>query len=461
MRDARPDRRQVLAALSLASAAGPAGRSSDPATMLASSQRGPGQYRIEDFGAVGDGRSDDSAAFERALASISAGAILLLSAGRQYRLTRSLVFTRPVMLCGGTKEHTRLIFDDGHYAKLGGQHAALILPHERSGEAGNTARRTVLSGFSIVRQGRRSGMLHGCLIAAPVYLSEVDVNGFEGNGFHVEAESGRIRGNANGGSFMNCSAKENVGHGFFFYGNDANACLLLGARAFDNRKDGFHDASLLGNTYVASEADGNLGAGYASIKTTPNRSIFIGCYAEPSQRYDLNKRNVVLGGLGHFHGQGGVMARALPSGDLFSRMGQVFAPDEESATSGAASLRISSDGLDLRHGDGQRVRLMKLLSANYVDILNGDQPLIRFPARQVAGNVSDQRPWLPAGFAVGDSGHSAIVGAGTAPPRKGQFAAGALWLNEAPEPGGFVGWICVASGQPGRWYSFGRIETNS
>lgn len=461
--DMLPSRRELLASLGTAAAAQLVDHDSNVPEAKGLVER----YRIETFGARGDGVTDDTAAFERALAKTPAGGRIELGEGRSYRLARSLVITKPLAIVGGIKEKTRLLFGDGRYATLGGLAAAVILPHEkgRGMSSGQTARRSSLSGFTVSWVGEQGTALHGLLISAPVYLNEIDVMSFPGDGFRIEAESEAIGGNANGSSFMNCSAIGNSGNGFSFYGNDANACLLLGSRAFENRLCGFYDASLLGNTYVAGEVDGNLKAGFSSTRSGPNRSVFIGCYSEPNQIYDLNHRNLVLGALGHMPGNSAACIRALPSGELFGGTGQVFAENEAVAAAlvdaAGRYVRIGMDGLDLRSADGQRIRFTKLLSPNYVDLLNGEHPLIRLPMGAVAGNVTEQRPWLPSGFAVGGNGRSGILGAGPRPPASGTFDVGALWLNDTPRPGQFVGWVCVSHGQPGQWLPFGRIENGS
>lgn len=458
MFDIHPDRRQLLSGIAIAIANTDIG-----ASVPSNGNPAPARDNlvIERFGAVGDGKTDDSAAFARALATIAPGGLLELSAGRSYRLTRSLVFQRPLVIAGGAKENTRLLFDDGAYAMLGGLRAALIFPHEASG-MGGTSRRTRLSGFTIEWTGRRDAGVNGILAAAPVYCHEVDVSAFPLDGFHIEASTPLIRGNANGCSFINCAALSNGRNGFAFQGDDANACILVGTRAFDNGGAGFLDASLLGNTYVAGEVDGNRRGGFISDKTLPNRSVYLGCYAEPNQQYDLNSRNMLIAPLGACNGNIPVTMRALPSGELFVSSAQVFAASEEAAAATAkqkgGSLRIGSSGVDLTQTDGHRVRLAQVLSTDYVDLLNGDIPVLRLPAHAVTGNIAPMRPWLPQGAAIGESGRSGIVGAGVAPPSTGTFQAGALWLNDAPNAGGFAGWICIASGTPGSWRAFGKIE---
>ena len=43
-------------------------------------------------------------------------------------------------------------------------------------------------------------------------------------------------------------------------------------------------------------------------------------------------------------------------------------------------------------------------------------------------------------------------------PIKGNFNIGDLQYNTKPTAGGWVGWICVESGNPGKWKRFGAIE---
>lgn len=464
MDDIGTERRQLLASLVLA--ATPAASSGGTPIIPPSSPRTsllPG-LPIEAFGAVGDGNSNDTAAFEKAFGTLVAGTTILLTPGRSYRLTRPLRFTKPLILKGGTKEDTSLVFDRGSYAMLGDQRAAILFPHmddaRNAGEHG--AQRSVLTGFSVHWKGGTSDGLHGMLVNAPVYLTEIDIHGFPLDGFRIEAATERLKGNANGSSFTNCSAMGNGGHGFSLYGDNANACVFIGARAFDNQGAGFYDASLLGNTYIAAEVDNNKGGGYTSDASLPNTSVFVGCYAEPGQLYRLNPRNIVIGPLGHTNGYCPAMIRSLPSGDLFTPTGLVIAKDV--ATAGANSkdnyCRISARGIELMHSDGQSVRLSKLLSSDYVDLLNGGYPVMRLPARAVAGNVDTVRPAFPAGVTLGESGRSGIIGSGTHPPRDGTYTRGALWLNEEPDMGGFVGWSCVRSGSPGVWRPFGQIHSS-
>lgn len=41
-----------------------------------------------------------------------------------------------------------------------------------------------------------------------------------------------------------------------------------------------------------------------------------------------------------------------------------------------------------------------------------------------------------------------------APPTAGQWDRASIAWNTNPEPGGVVGWVCVATGTPGTWRAF-------
>jgi hypothetical protein len=46
-----------------------------------------------------------------------------------------------------------------------------------------------------------------------------------------------------------------------------------------------------------------------------------------------------------------------------------------------------------------------------------------------------------------------------APPTAGIFMKGDICWNTNPEPGNYIGWVCVVDGTPGQWTPFGQINT--
>lgn len=47
---------------------------------------------------------------------------------------------------------------------------------------------------------------------------------------------------------------------------------------------------------------------------------------------------------------------------------------------------------------------------------------------------------------------------GTQPPDGGSYNVGDIVWNSEPQPGRYVGWVCVRSGNPGTWSQFGLIQ---
>src|SRR5262249_37580539 len=57
-------------------------------------------------------------------------------------------------------------------------------------------------------------------------------------------------------------------------------------------------------------------------------------------------------------------------------------------------------------------------------------------------------------------GQRQVISYGTAAPTSGFWQRGDIVLNTQPSPSGFIGWVCVVGGDPGRmmWKTFGIIS---
>lgn len=99
-----------------------------------------------------------------------------------------------------------------------------------------------------------------------------------------------------------------------------------------------------------------------------------------------------------------------------------------SATAGAASARVSAarDGL-------------------FTGLVANEKPAPLQVMREYNGNV----------FIRQQGGRN--VTTGSAAPAAGTWAVGDTVYNTAPVAGGTIGWVCTAAGTPGTWKSFGAI----
>lgn len=59
---------------------------------------------------------------------------------------------------------------------------------------------------------------------------------------------------------------------------------------------------------------------------------------------------------------------------------------------------------------------------------------------------------------VSNNVNTAAITFGNAAPTVGSYKQGNIVFNTAAVAGGFVGWVCVATGEPGTWKTFGAIS---
>lgn len=66
--------------------------------------------------------------------------------------------------------------------------------------------------------------------------------------------------------------------------------------------------------------------------------------------------------------------------------------------------------------------------------------------------------WLRCSTGIKLGRYQNILSYAVAPPTSGTYRVGDILFNESPTAGGFVGWVCVASGSPGAWKTWGPIS---
>lgn len=308
-------------------------------------RRGLGDiFSVKDYGATGDGVTDDLAAFNTAIAAMasavsSVGATLYVPSGT-YRLSAPLRVARSCSIVGphGVSSYSAaaLVFDAG-------QHGIIVDGPFTSPDGGNGSY-SVIRDIE-VRAAAKTTTAHGVTLRANAILERVFVRLFKGNGFHIVASSSiaspyasefevawvgstaykvgtfvknggnlyicNVAGtsaasggptgtgtaitdgtvtwkyvsstNANLWAMYSCRSQENDGHGLYVDGIDTNAGTCHGLDVSNNGGWGVLDQSFLGNTYVGCHATGNTTGPYGSSVGNGNQSSvnqFLNCYSE-------------------------------------------------------------------------------------------------------------------------------------------------------------------------------------
>jgi photosystem II stability/assembly factor-like uncharacterized protein len=259
-------------------------------------------FDVRDFGAVGDGRTDDTASFQRALAAIEAlspvigadgafsdtrGTVLFIPFG-QYFLTSTLHIRRQMTLKGvsgaGDFAGSHLIFApdiDGivierqhivitdqnneivrEYGTAFGDWTVIrdLAVRSNFGFAfSQTPNPSVNEDEPISASGRHINHPplhgHGVVLNGRARLVNCEIAGFHYDGIHIDTVDDFK--NANNFEIHNCRIIDNGRHGIFPCGENSNAGRIFGADCGGNAGWGIYDRSFLGNTYVGCHCDGN------------------------------------------------------------------------------------------------------------------------------------------------------------------------------------------------------------
>jgi hypothetical protein len=237
-----------------------------------------GSLSVKWFGALGDGTTDDSAAFVNAIAYLKAtrtqpnsgygsgSAQLFIPAGQYHLGTTTLDITHTLRICG---EST---YGGGGATELSWAAGTTGIRIQSSNTSGATAaiapapsditsgQGTIIEGLQL--KGNYAGTeseAHGIHLRANATIRDCAIYNFPGDGIHSVATAGGgtgTEGNDNTCRFENILV-QNCRNGIFFDGADTNACTIYAANLLANRQWGVWDSSFLGNTYTGCQADSN------------------------------------------------------------------------------------------------------------------------------------------------------------------------------------------------------------
>ena len=248
-----------------------------------------GPVSVKWFGATGDGTTDDSGAFTAAIAFLNAVAVnslileykasprLFVPAGHYYLRTTTLDIAHTLIIEGeggmgigsGGGAATKLRWDantTGIRIQSQSTEGATTFdasPHYSG--AFSTLRQLYLCGPAANLSGLLSagglaeGECHGIHVKATVFLDNVAVEGFQGDGLYAHTTSGAqdaTEGYSNVSRAYNCVFK-GCRNGVSLFGGDANVWTFTGCQALYNRACGVDEQSFLGNTHMGWHTNGN------------------------------------------------------------------------------------------------------------------------------------------------------------------------------------------------------------
>lgn len=261
-------------------------------------------YNVKDYGALGNGSADDTAAFEAALADMTSGlapglaaGILFVPAGT-YWISRTLHFHHSLIVQGaGAHNNASVLFYYGPLSE--GIHPSIAGMVFESSAGWSVLRDIALRGW-IANPGSQQSdddrllehNLSGIIARCTITIENCDISSFAHDGIHINS----IETNANSWSIQRTWVRSNERHGLFVGGGgDNNAGLCTGLTATANKRFGVYESSFLGNTYVGCHAEGNAGGSYIATSGDA-RNVFVGCYSEGDQYCAIRYPNMILGG---------------------------------------------------------------------------------------------------------------------------------------------------------------------
>jgi hypothetical protein len=271
-------RRSIIAGLALS----PASALSAQSAPTSAAESSDAFLNVRDFGAVGDGKTDDWPAIMAALARLAErspapprgddyfvpSATLYFPPGR-YALSQTLSLKQQLRLLGesrgnGVGSATTLLFP----ANVTG---VLINRHNTNDMIGSSrtttsAEGSILEGITVEAGpgADRASPATGIYARARCTLIRCEAKAFARDGIALVAnEAGELLGNCNQCVIQDCSVRSNGRHGLFIIGDNANACIIQNLDAVFNGGYGWYDATTVGQTWIGghSASNGKLGAG--------------------------------------------------------------------------------------------------------------------------------------------------------------------------------------------------------
>jgi hypothetical protein len=437
---------------------------------------------VVDFGAVGDGVTDDYQAFQDAIDSlpVSGGAVLIpATTSNTWKISQTLNVRKKLHLIGqvahgtGDQKGTKLVFPaDVSGIVFNSYNTSLyttvtpdpLLP----GAYGSVMENIMLLG------GGGSAAADGVVVRCKMECRNVSVRGFYRYGFRIYADigaGGSIEGDANQWKLDNCQAILNGDHGVYVDGADANTGVAIKVFSQLNGGYGIYDNSLIGNTYIGCDTVGNTSGSMWADRASASNTV-IGLWEDDGgATSQFGGVTTIVGGNGGnpsttssaFSMYRGI-AKQAPYKYINAR-GSESVSGQLGANYNDTSMTVQAFGAT---SEGSEVAwkfqfdatekawfLQYANSAAFTPIAYLNSAASLYTLKGFTG------PVFRNGYAVRKSGNintSKVRMLDSAAPTTGTWVVGDIVYNDTPTSGGYIGWVCTVAGTPGTWKTFGLIS---
>ena len=240
---------------------------------------------VKDFGAVGDGVTDDYAAIMAAINSITYGTGYYISGPAVYFPPGTYYCSQTIQLKRSVKlyaDGSGLPYASTATLKFAAGITGIVVHRYNTIDATVQGTPTTAGDASIIEGLQLTGAYgtadsmggHGIWLRARAVLRNLSIGGFTGHGVQIFASAGGAassEGNANDFVLDTITTSGNGEWGVFIDGADVNAGDARCIDASSNGSGGIWESSFLGNTHVAHHTQSN-GIGTAGYNQTRGRT---------------------------------------------------------------------------------------------------------------------------------------------------------------------------------------------
>jgi hypothetical protein len=440
---------------------------------------------VTDFGAVGNGTTDDYAAFQAAINAlpVSGGTIIIpATTSNSWKISQTLNVRKKVHMIGqiakGTGEKgTTLVFPANTSGIVFNSYNTSLYQTVASDPLLPGAYGSILENVALY--GDKAGSstaADGVVVRCTMECRGVAVRNFYRYGFRIYADlgaGGSIEGDANQWMLNRCDAIANGDHGVYVNGDDANTGVAIKVFSQLNGGYGIYENSLIGNTYIGCDTVANTLGSMSATRASAANTV-IGLWEDDggkTSQFDGDS-NTIIGGNGgnpsasstSFSMWGGA-AQRKPYQYLNTR-GSERVSSQLGTNTTDTSMTVQTFGAETSEGSLSAWKfqfdatekawfLQYASSAAFTPIAYINSAASLYTLKGFTG------PVFRNGYAVRKTGNistSKVRMLDSAAPTTGTWVVGDIVYNDTPTAGGFIGWVCTTAGTPGTWKTFGAIS---